>query len=593
MALFNAFDPLTNVFNGSTTTTTTPWAEQGQPWGDETNRCSVLIARAFEGTITSNEYANLVSTLGPNYGLNLDCAIDHATWSFNGNFHLAVEVWTDDLEYGIPSQLELTNENNKQGVIVLGGRWKPDGGQWKPGWNTARVPLTDRDIDSGNTTDWLNLIHFDLYRMGGKDVPAASEGKRVLFRNFWFLQSIFDNNTTTSIDPTVEKDKVVGQPQEEDSGETTNNPCRDQNTQEILSTNCNVSSAENSTVNDTTNNSNENQASSKKRTAGIAAAIVLAVVGIVVGVVLCKKWRQSTKQATMNKQLKGAKTTAYNNPQFDAGPNSRCQQCGTKTTQCICRQRAESIAQGNIPKMATAAAGDPGASAGAGAPPTAATRAGGGGASIYAPPAGLPPAHESPAYYSSVAAAPGTQAEYAAPNEPGGSAVYSGVEAGDEAVGYASLTKGASAVYAGAGTGGGGGGGGGSAAVVHDVYDMPTAGAANANPTVVYAQYSRAAGVHDAYDMPTADAANANPTVVYAQYSSAAVVHDAYDMPTADAANANPTVVYAQYSSAAGAPITNASGMYAPSGAVGLDNDGALYTNDAYGNVPGSSTTNA
>ena len=228
------------------------------------------------------------------------------------------------------------------------------------------------------------------------------------------------------------------------------------------------------------------------RIIGIVVAAVLVLVGLFV--LFCWKYKQA-KEAAMTKELKGAKTTAYNNPHFDADPNSRCQQCGSKTTQCICRQRAESIAQGNIPKIA-AAAGDPGASAGAAAPPTAATRAGGGGASIYAPPAGLPPAHESPGYYSSVAAAPGTQAEYAAPNELGGS----GVEAGDEAVGYASLTKGASAVYAGAGTGG---------------------------------------------------------------------------------------------SAAAYAPITNASGMYAPSGDVGVGNDGALYTNDAYGNVPGSSTTNA
>ena len=46
-------------------------------------------------------------------------------------------------------------------------------------------------------------------------------------------------------------------------------------------------------------------------------------------------------------------------------------------------------------------------------------------------------------------------------------------------------------------------------------------------------------------------------------------------------------------SAAAYTPITNASGMYAPSGDAGVGNGAALYTNDAYGNVPGSSTTNA
>lgn len=124
-------------------------------------------------------------------------------------------------------------------------------------------------------------------------------------------------------------------------------------------------------------------------------------------------------------------------------------------------------------------------------------------APIYDPPAGLPPAQASPAYYASVAAAPGTVAEYVAPNELGGSAVYSGAEAGDVAAAYASPNEGGSTVYARAGSGG---------------------------------------------------------------------------------------------SAAAYTPITNASSMYAPSGdvvsTVGVSNDGALYTNDAYGNVPGSSTTN-
>lgn len=116
-------------------------------------------------------------------------------------------------------------------------------------------------------------------------------------------------------------------------------------------------------------------------------------------------------------------------------------------------------------------------------------------ASIYDPPAWVPPAQEYPAYYSSVAAAPGNLAEYAAPNELGGNAVYGGVEAGDLAAAYASPNEGGSAVYARTGSDG---------------------------------------------------------------------------------------------SAAAYAPITNASGIYAPSGDVGMGNGAALYTNDAYSNVAGS-----
>lgn len=137
-----------------------------------------------------------------------------------------------------------------------------------------------------------------------------------------------------------------------------------------------------------------------------------------------------------------------------------------------------------------------GGAAAVGALPADATSAGAG-APIYDPPAGLPPAQESPGYYSDVAAAPGTVAEYAVLNELDGHTVYGG--------------------------GGGGGVGGGAAA-----YASPTEGRG----------------------------------AVYVDASSG--------------------------TAAAYASTTNASGMYAPSGGVVGADDGALYTNDAHGNVPGS-----
>ena len=137
--------------------------------------------------------------------------------------------------------------------------------------------------------------------------------------------------------------------------------------------------------------------------------------------------------------------------------------------------------------------------AGAAAPPAAATGAGTRDSTIYAPPAWIQPAQESPTYYSDVAAAPGTVAEYAAPNERsgnygGGGGGGGGGGSGGGAAAYASLIEGGSALYMGAGSG----------------------------------------------------------------------------------------------TAAAYAPITNVSGVYAPSGGVGDASDGALYTNDAYGNVAGS-----
>ena len=163
-------------------------------------------------------------------------------------------------------------------------------------------------------------------------------------------------------------------------------------------------------------------------------------------------------------------------------------------------------------------AGDSAASAVGAAHSAAVTSVGAGRAGrapIYAPPAWVPPSQESPAYYSDVAAAPGTVAEYVALNELGGSAVYSGVEAGDVAAApgtvaeYAALNElGGHTVY-----GGAGGGVGGAAA-----YPSPAEGRGS---------------------------------------------------------------IYVE-------AISGTAAAYAPTGGAGGADNGALYTNDAYGSVAGS-----
>lgn len=88
-------------------------------------------------------------------------------------------------------------------------------------------------------------------------------------------------------------------------------------------------------------------------TAGIVVAGVLVLVAVLVALFFWWRRKHTNDEANMAQQLQGSKTTAYNNPQFDNNfvAASRCQTCGVKRTQCVCRERAESIAQGNIPKF--------------------------------------------------------------------------------------------------------------------------------------------------------------------------------------------------------------------------------------------------
>lgn len=85
--------------------------------------------------------------------------------------------------------------------------------------------------------------------------------------------------------------------------------------------------------------------------AGIAVAIVLVILGCIVGAVVLVK-RRRANAANMAGQLRAGKQTAYKNPLGNEAMG-QCQQCATKKSRCVCRQRAESIAQGKIPKLAT------------------------------------------------------------------------------------------------------------------------------------------------------------------------------------------------------------------------------------------------
>lgn len=84
----------------------------------------------------------------------------------------------------------------------------------------------------------------------------------------------------------------------------------------------------------------------------VAAAVILVFLGII-AVVIWWKRKQSTNRANMTRQLKGGKKTAYKNPHFNNDAERRCRNCGLKVAQCVCRERAESIAQGNFPKLVT------------------------------------------------------------------------------------------------------------------------------------------------------------------------------------------------------------------------------------------------
>lgn len=105
----------------------------------------------------------------------------------------------------------------------------------------------------------------------------------------------------------------------------------------------------------TTNDADANQTPPGGRTAGIVVAAVLLFVGCVAAFFWRRQRAQSAGQANMGRQRK-----AYNNnPTYatgyatDGSTARRCQRCGTKVAQCVCIERAASIAQGNFPRTAT------------------------------------------------------------------------------------------------------------------------------------------------------------------------------------------------------------------------------------------------
>ena len=83
----------------------------------------------------------------------------------------------------------------------------PDSGRWREGWNTIRIPLTDRTIKHASITDWKKLVHFQVYRSGDQTLDTEV-GKQILFRNFWFLSMsktlrTITSKTTTTTDHTT------------------------------------------------------------------------------------------------------------------------------------------------------------------------------------------------------------------------------------------------------------------------------------------------------------------------------------------------------------------------------------------------------
>ena len=189
----------------------------------------------------------------------------------------------------------------------------------------------------------------------------------------------------------------------------------------------------------TLNTSAEQVESSKGGGGGTAAAVVVTLL-VLAGAIAGYVWhdrhsKQQQQQDTRDAVLGGGEVL-----EMIENPLRRRTGDGAAAT-------ASEI---NAPDFLEPVAMGAGGAAAAGTLPAAAASAdaGGGTSIIYAPPAWIPRAQESPAYYSNVAAAPRTAAEYAAPNDLGGHTVYVRGKGGSNgAAAYASPIEGRGPVY--------------------------------------------------------------------------------------------------------------------------------------------------
>ena len=77
------------------------------------------------------------------------------------------------LKSHLPTRIEISNKNDREGIFTSFVGVIPDSGRWREGWNTIRIPLTDRTIKHASITDWKKLVHFQVYRSGDQTLDRS------------------------------------------------------------------------------------------------------------------------------------------------------------------------------------------------------------------------------------------------------------------------------------------------------------------------------------------------------------------------------------------------------------------------------------
>ena len=133
---------------------------------------------------------------------NMSCAVDATTNTFTADYQISFDVWCED-ERSFPTKFELMNVNDRQGIMA--DFPEPEGGWKLQTWQRLFIPISNKNVYHGSTTDWSSLKHFQIYFNKDKGVDEETiVGKTILMRNIWLIGSgSYDppTTTTTTTDP--------------------------------------------------------------------------------------------------------------------------------------------------------------------------------------------------------------------------------------------------------------------------------------------------------------------------------------------------------------------------------------------------------
>jgi hypothetical protein len=189
------------------------------PHDEAKSPCTKQITPGFQMQVNSKQYFRHINKASSQVeddfkevGLDLSACVDPTSHTFRGEFEIRVDVWQQDSNF-FPTRLEITTVNEIGGIIT--DFREPSGGWQDQVWQQVIIPITDLNVAGADIADWDALKHIQMYRNNEMSYTATDNGKVIIFRNFWFVQTNggIDNLATLQTTSTTTTDPDVTRPQ--------------------------------------------------------------------------------------------------------------------------------------------------------------------------------------------------------------------------------------------------------------------------------------------------------------------------------------------------------------------------------------------